>query len=122
MCGEREMSIKQDENFNRALGLRLMVIRQSKKISQGYLGACIGVSGQQVQKYENGINRITPEKLALCADILDVPIGYFYGEDEGDQHYDKTSLSAAADINNLPEDIRRGVHHLVRLINKSVRE
>ena len=117
------MNTKKEDSFNRALGLRLIALRQSRRISQSYLGACIGVSGQQVQKYENGINRITPEKLALCADILKVPIGYFYGEAENGLHgFDTSTLSAAADIDALPEDIRRGVHHLVRLINKSWRE
>ncbi|MEM6780998.1 MAG: helix-turn-helix transcriptional regulator [Pseudomonadota bacterium] len=117
------MNTKREESFNRALGLRLMVLRQSKKISQGYLGVCIGVSGQQIQKYENGINRITPEKLALCAEILKVPIGYFYGENEDSlKQYDRNALYAVADIECLPEEVKQGVYHLVKLINKSWRE
>lgn len=116
------MTIQKEQNFNRALGLRLMVLRQSKKISQEYLGTCIGVSGQQVQKYENGINRITPKKLALCAEILKVPIGYFYGEnDESLESYNRSVLNVAADIHSLPEHIRRVMQHLARAIDKELR-
>lgn len=117
------MNAQREKAFNRALGLRLMVLRQRRKLSQEYLGEQIGVSGQQLAKYENGINRITPEKLAQCAKILDTPIAYFFDE-EGNvasKYYSKSLLLTASEIDALPEDVRRAIHHLARVIEKTIR-
>lgn len=115
------MNDQQEQDFNQSLGKRLMILRQSKKMSQEHLGACIGVRGQQIYKYETGENRITPERLNLCATILGVPIGYFYGEGEGalyQKQYDKAVITMAAEITELPKDIRQGVYTLTRIINR----
>lgn len=112
---------KHDEVFNIALGKRLEFLRNSRKMSQDYLGACLGVRGQQINKYEAGENRVPPARLAMCARIFDVPVGYFYGElDNGEpKYYDKTVMNVAAEVNTLPPDIRQCVYNLSRVINKS---
>jgi transcriptional regulator with XRE-family HTH domain len=109
-----------EEAFNVALGKRLMLLRQANRLSQDMLGAYIGVRGQQVHKYETGENRITPEKLAACARLFGVSVGYFYGEEERGvlRGFDKTILTVAAEINELPPDIRQSVYTLSRQINK----
>jgi transcriptional regulator with XRE-family HTH domain len=94
-----------ENEFKRSLGLRIMVQRQKMHMSQKELGARIGVSGQQMQKYENGINSMSPHRLALCAEILGKPVGYFYGD--GEDGYVPTSsniLRIAAEIDQLPEE------------------
>ena len=50
------------------------------KMSQEDLDKAIGVSFQQIQKYEKGGNRISAALMARLADILDIDIGYFYDE------------------------------------------
>ena len=47
-------------------------------MSQERLGELLGLTFQQVQKYEKGINRIGAGRLFEVAGILDVPIDYFY--------------------------------------------
>jgi transcriptional regulator with XRE-family HTH domain len=47
-------------------------------ISQAALSKKIGVTFQQVQKYEMGVNRIGASRLALIADVLNVPVEYFF--------------------------------------------
>jgi transcriptional regulator with XRE-family HTH domain len=47
-------------------------------ISQGQLAAKLGVSFQQVQKYEKGVNRVRAARLSQIAAILGVPVGFFY--------------------------------------------
>jgi transcriptional regulator with XRE-family HTH domain len=47
-------------------------------LTQRQLAKLIGVSNQQAQKYELGINRISAGRLFEIACILDVPISYFY--------------------------------------------
>jgi transcriptional regulator with XRE-family HTH domain len=47
-------------------------------MSQEQLATALGVSFQQVQKYERGLNRIGASRLHDLARVLDVPIGYFF--------------------------------------------
>jgi len=57
------MNTRYEEEFNKALGFRLMTLRQSHKMSQEYLGAKLGVRYQQIQKYETGATRMPPERI-----------------------------------------------------------
>jgi transcriptional regulator with XRE-family HTH domain len=52
-------------------------------MSQERLGKEIGVSFQQVQKYENGTNRIGAGRLAEISKVLDVPVAYFFTGSSG---------------------------------------
>lgn len=111
-----------EEEFNKALGFRLMTLRQSHKMSQEHLGAKLGVRYQQIQKYETGITRMPPERIASCARIFCVPVEYFFGSEQPEIHsgYSKAVLTVAAEIMALPNaDIRKSVYHLARAINKS---
>jgi len=56
---------------------RLMMV---PNISQEELGNAIGISFQQVQKYENGVNRISAAKMVQIAAVLKVDVQYFFDE------------------------------------------
>jgi transcriptional regulator with XRE-family HTH domain len=60
------------------VGSRLRSRRKQLRISQERLGKEVGVSFQQVQKYENGTNRIGAGRLAEISKVLDVPVAYFF--------------------------------------------
>lgn len=60
-----------------AVGARVREARLASGLSQGALGARIGLTFQQVQKYENGANRISCSKLVEIADILGLPPAHF---------------------------------------------
>ena len=49
-------------------------------MSQSALGKLLGVTFQQVQKYEKGVNRIGAGRLQSLAEIFDVPISAFFDE------------------------------------------
>ena len=49
-------------------------------MSQEKLGEAIGLTFQQVQKYERGVNRIGASRLFDLARVLDVPIGFFFDD------------------------------------------
>src|SRR6202035_1254990 len=61
-------------------GDRLRARRIMMKMSQEDLGKSLGVSFQQIQKYEKATNRLSAAMMVRVADILDVDVGYFYDE------------------------------------------
>ena len=60
------------------VGNRVRIRRMLIGMSQEKLGDLLGLTFQQVQKYEKGINRIGAGRLFEIARILDVPIDFFY--------------------------------------------
>ena len=62
-------------SVDKAIGGRLKLFRQRANFSQTALGKHLGVSFQQVQKYENGTNRISAASLMKIARFLNISIG-----------------------------------------------
>ncbi|TNE41134.1 MAG: XRE family transcriptional regulator [Alphaproteobacteria bacterium] len=60
------------------VGQRVKIRRKSLKLTQAELGEVLGLTFQQVQKYERGANRISASKLFLIAQTLDVSISFFF--------------------------------------------
>ncbi len=60
------------------VGSRIRLRRQVLKMSQEKLGDALGVTFQQVQKYERGANRVGASRLWRMAQVMDVPVGFFY--------------------------------------------
>ncbi|MDD9911422.1 MAG: helix-turn-helix transcriptional regulator [Alphaproteobacteria bacterium] len=60
------------------VGQRLKQQRKLKNISQEKLGEQLGVTFQQIQKYENATNRISASKLYELSQILQTPIQFFF--------------------------------------------
>ncbi len=70
--------LKIDEITNRRIGRRLREARIPKGFTLTKLAERLGVSYQQLQKYESGVNSMTPGKLVKLADILGVTVGSFF--------------------------------------------
>jgi transcriptional regulator with XRE-family HTH domain len=62
------------------VGSRVRLRRTLLGMSQEKLGEAIGLTFQQVQKYERGANRIGSSRLFDLARVLDVPVAYFFEE------------------------------------------
>jgi transcriptional regulator with XRE-family HTH domain len=79
---------KMATDADRTIGGRIAALRAAQGLSQTMLGQAIGVSFQQVQKYEKGRNRVGAGRLQAIADMLQVPVETFFagqpGVDEGD--------------------------------------
>lgn len=60
------------------VGRRIRQRRQEKEMSQEQLASLLGVTFQQVQKYEKGVNRVSASRLWDISRILEVSIGYFF--------------------------------------------
>lgn len=62
------------------VGRRVRLRRTLQGISQEKLGERLGLTFQQIQKYERGANRIGASRLYEISRILEVPIGYFFDD------------------------------------------
>jgi transcriptional regulator with XRE-family HTH domain len=60
------------------VGARIRILRKHRGMSQGDLAGKIGVTFQQVQKYEKGTNRIGASRLSRIADVLGVSVGELF--------------------------------------------
>lgn len=68
---------------DKEIGFRIRKIRQDKKISQIKVANSLGISYQQLQKYELGKNKISASRLKQIALILDVPEYQFFSDHNG---------------------------------------
>ncbi len=66
--------------MNRAIGRRLREARIRRGMSQQDLAKMFGITFQAIHKYETAKSAITAVRLARLADILEMPIGYFYAD------------------------------------------
>src|ERR1700704_5770468 len=65
------------------VGQRIRARRMAQGMSQTELGEMLGVTFQQVQKYEKGINRVGAGRLVRVGEALDVPVSFFFGTTDG---------------------------------------
>jgi len=66
------------EKVDAAIGMRIHELRISMGLSRHQLAEKIGVTHQQLQKYEKGINRISAGRLVAIAGALNKPVSYFF--------------------------------------------
>ena len=86
------MNAKRAPNqIDKRVGSRLRRRRHEVNMSQEELARSFGVSFQQIQKYEKGINRLSSDRLYQAAIALGVPISYFFEFSCEDRH---TALTA----------------------------
>jgi len=64
--------------IDKFIGHKIYSLQLVKRITRQQLSKVIGVTHQQLQKYEKGSNRVSASKLALIAKALDRQIPYFY--------------------------------------------
>ncbi len=76
------MSIKSPDHIDMEVGQRIKTQRKALGLSQTALADHLGVTFQQVQKYEKGVNRIGAGRLTKIAAVLQVPVMTLLGPDE----------------------------------------
>jgi transcriptional regulator with XRE-family HTH domain len=112
------MSEKTEQQYRRDIGSRIMIERQRAGLSQKDLGLYIGVSGQQMQRYENGASSMAVHKMVICAKALNKPVGYFYGDGEDAMQTTSNILRIAAELDQLPPE---GVDTIVDMMRNITR-
>lgn len=76
--------MREADDLDVHVGGRLRLRRSLMGLSQERLGAMLGVTFQQIQKYERGASRVASDRLASLAGILGVPVAWFFEEFEAD--------------------------------------
>jgi transcriptional regulator with XRE-family HTH domain len=71
--------VRNREPYDVQIGHRVRALRIARRLSQAELGKALGVSFQQVQKYEKGVNRVSAGRLQRVAELFEVPVTSFFG-------------------------------------------
>jgi len=88
------MAKKAPNPIDKHVGSRVRMRRMMLGMSQEKLGDALGLTFQQVQKYEKGTNRIGASRLQQISHILQVPVAFFF---EGAPHLAGTPSSTGLD-------------------------
>ncbi|MEO3429069.1 helix-turn-helix domain-containing protein [Pelagibius sp. CAU 1746] len=78
MTGKPRPSSPTPDPIDIAIGSRLRLRRLAMGFSQETLARALGITFQQIQKYERGTNRIFASRLFQLSQVLRVPVGYFF--------------------------------------------
>ncbi|ARJ66363.1 transcriptional regulator [Magnetospirillum sp. ME-1] len=85
------------------VGARVRLRRTLMGMSQEKLGESIGLTFQQVQKYERGANRIGASRLFDLSRVLDVPVSFFF-DDMAETVQDQSPVAVARGVSGLSEE------------------
>lgn len=106
-----------------AVGARMRLLRRDRGMSQSQLADALGLTFQQVQKYERGHNRISASKLLTAARVLGVQIAEMFGPEaepgKPSETLDHVEAPLAAEVlhawSRLPDDrLRRAALEVLR--------
>jgi transcriptional regulator with XRE-family HTH domain len=100
---ESKQSVKRPNPTDIYVGSRVRMRRKMMGMSQEKLGERLGITFQQIQKYENGVNRIGASRLHLISRALNVPIEFFYEgvPEEGGTGRGRSSAAAVPDVSTF---------------------
>jgi transcriptional regulator with XRE-family HTH domain len=73
------MSVKRPDPVDIEVGHRIRIERLARGLSQTALANQLGVTFQQVQKYEKGVNRVGAGRLTKIAEVLGIDVAAFFG-------------------------------------------
>ena len=123
--------IKERSTIDAFIGARVRQRRSELGISQSKLGEQLGITFQQVQKYENGKNRISASSLYRISRILGVDISYFvegYGDNDvlrdiSDVCYNIQNREVASLVRNFSNisepELKKRISSLVKAVSSS---
>lgn len=122
MTDTRPASSQTPDPIDVCIGSRLRLRRLALGFSQETLARALGITFQQIQKYERGTNRIFASRLFHLARVLRVPIGYFFQglpSEQGAASGDAGGAAAGA-VEDRPGDLvgRNDTLKLIQAFNR----
>lgn len=103
------------------VGSRIRLQRSCLGISQTALASTLGITFQQVQKYERGLNRVSASKLQVIAKTLGVPVSYFFGDGTA-LHTPSVPSSVGIDPFQVDAEMVKLVRYFSKIANPKVRQ
>jgi transcriptional regulator with XRE-family HTH domain len=114
---------KPAEQIDHEVGARVRARRRELRLSQSKLGDQLGITFQQIQKYERGTNRISASSLILISEALDCTPGDLLGTDDQNSQidwsrfHDNDANAALEAFANIPSvRIRKAILELIRVL------
>ena len=114
------------------VGKRIRHRRWMNGTTQQQLAEAVGIKFQQIQKYETGMNRVSASRLWDIANVLGVPVSFFFegldtgeqtatktGDLPGDILTDKEALELLRSYYAIPEHQRRRLFDLARVLSEA---
>jgi transcriptional regulator with XRE-family HTH domain len=117
--------------LDKQIGARIRAFRLQRKLSQEQVGEAIGVTFQQIQKYEKGWNRISGSRLVALCELLQVKAEQILGNGSGVFHDEPETLIALQDkqitrivlaLSQLPKARRAAVAQCLLLLVKAFQQ
>lgn len=115
------MTRRSSDNVDKYIGQRLRARRLQAGISQQDLGEALGVSFQQIQKYEKGVNRVSTATLIAIAGVLQVEPSHFYAGAPGTKALRENAAPSAVDAFMSTKDGLMIAQSLVLIADPDVR-
>lgn len=126
--------LKKDVNMKHPVdvhvGKRVRHRRWMVGTTQQQLAEAVGIKFQQIQKYETGMNRVSASRLWDIANVLDVPVSFFFEGLDNDDTTDASGSQTPADVltdkealellrsyYSIPENQRRKLFDLARVLS-----
>lgn len=108
---------ERDKIINQKIGKRLKILRNQTGISRKYLGRLVGVSYQQIMKYEDGTNGISAVRLQQFSQIFNVRLEYFHGVncDDLGNYASKEDIARLWDRLKSPA-LKRGIANILECL------
>jgi transcriptional regulator with XRE-family HTH domain len=102
-------STSRTQDIDRHVGARIRERRIMLGLTQQQLADLIGVTYQQAHKYERGINRVSAGRLFEVAQVLGVPVSYFFdgleqGSERGISPRERMCLELARNFAQIPNE------------------
>lgn len=98
---------RRSEDIDHWVGERIGQMRRDRGLSQGALASALGLSFQQVQKYEAGLNRVSAARLFQLAQLFECPVSAFFPHDDEDAAAPEATRASDDELHQLTEAFGR---------------
>jgi len=121
------MPTSKKTEIDKKIGKKMLELRLSKGLSRDSMAEAIGVTHQQIAKYESGFNRLSVGRLLEVAKALDADPSYFYSdlvvdEDVIDSPRSRMNLEIFRSLNSIEDEyIQNGFLQLIRKVASHIK-
>ncbi len=108
--------------IDKHIASKLKIIRSQSGVTQNELGELVGVTFQQIQKYETGLNKVSASRLYEICRVLNKPINSFFEDIQIEEGYYNFEFTPEEEVANQDNLRKKEILHLIKLFNKAQNE